>query len=164
MKSIDNDSMGRSIAIVRGALNIGLEVCLLTPSDYGLDLGSKKCEVEKSVACIRLLGPEFIFHIGWNLLLSLQGKVAKTLCKIDADHEKFRGKFKTIRHISISDSSPLEISLIKLVENQRYADISAWLSDIETIIPVGLFLALEALLGRVPMYPEFLSKEKIRAL
>ena len=67
MNSIDNDALGRSLAIVRGVLNIGLEVCLLSPDEYGLNLEDKASEVDKSISCIQLLGPEYLFHLVANV-------------------------------------------------------------------------------------------------
>jgi Family of unknown function (DUF6178) len=161
MNSIDNDALGRSIAIVRGILNIGLEICLLSPNEYGLNLDAKESEVDKSISCIQLLGPEYLFHLGWNILISLQKDLSKEIVEIDLNHINYKDKLKTIRKIYISDSSSLDISLDKLVENQRYPDISSWLGSIESHIPTELFLVLEAFFGRVPMYSELLSVEKI---
>lgn len=161
MNSIDNEALGRSIAIVRGILNIGLEVCLLSPNEYGLNLDVKLNEIDKSISCIQLLGPEYLFHLGWNILISLQNDLAKEIVEIDLNHIDFKGKLKTIRKINISDSSSLDISLHKLVENQRYPDISMWLASIEVQLPTELFLVFEAFFGRVPMCSDLLSGEKI---
>ena len=161
MSSIDNDALGRSIAIVRGVLNIGLEICLLSPDEYGLELDNKLNELDKSISCLQMLGPEYLFHLGWNILISLQKDLSKEIVKIDLNHIKYKGKLKSLRKVFISDSSSLEISLEKLVENQRYPDISTWLASIESDIPTELFLVLEAFFGRVPMCSELLSVDKI---
>ena len=161
MNSIDNDALGRAISIVRGVLNIGLESCLVNPTDYGLEFDKNTTDIDKSITCIQVLGPEYLFQLGWNIILSLQKELAKEITDIDLNHIVYKGKLKTIRKISLSDSSVLEIYLDKLVENQRYPDIRFWLSSIESTISVELFLVLESFFGRVPMYSELLSVDKI---
>lgn len=161
MNSIDNDTLVRSITIVRGVLNLGLELCLLTPDEYGLVFNHTEGEIENSITCIQLLGIEYLFHLGWSVIFSLQNELSKKIVDIDLNHSIYKGKLKTIRKVTISDSSSLEISLAKLVENQRYSDIKVWLSSIEQYIPTELFLVFEGLFDRVPMYPDILSKEKV---
>ena len=55
MNSIDNDALGRAISIVRGVLNIGLESCLVNPTDYGLEFDKNTTDIDKSITCIHLL-------------------------------------------------------------------------------------------------------------
>ncbi|APJ02479.1 DUF6178 family protein [Silvanigrella aquatica] len=161
MNSIDNDSLARSLSVVRGILNIGLEICLLSPHEYGLNLEAKVDEVEQAVLCIQQLGPEYLFQLGWNILISLQLDLAKEIVKLDLNHPNYKNKLKSMRKINLSDASSLTISLDKLVENQRYPDMSAWLSSVESELPTALFLVLESLFGRVPMCSELLFDEKI---
>ena len=161
MNSIDNEALGRAISIVRGILNIGLEHCLFLPSEYGLELDKNASELQKSISCIQILGPEYLFQLGWNIILSLQKDLAKEIMHIDLNHIKYKDKLKTIRKISISDLSVIEISLDKLVENQRYPDIQYWLSSVESSVSVELFLVLESFFGRVPMYSELLSMSNL---
>ena len=161
MSTIDNDALGRAISIVRGVLNIGLEHCLLNSNEFELEFHQNKNDIEKSISCIQLLGPEYLFQIGWSIILFLQKQLTEKIIHLDSFHEKYKNKLKTIRKIRISDSSVVEISLDKLVENQRHPDIANWLSSIEALIPMQLYLVLESIFGRIPMYSDLFSKDKM---
>ncbi|KAB8030850.1 DUF6178 family protein [Fluviispira multicolorata] len=161
MSSISNDSLVRSLAIVKGVLNIGLELCLLTPSDYNINLDEEKNDLEKSVYCLNLVGPEFLFQVGWNVLLNISKETAQVLCEIDSSDSGLKNSLKTVHRISLSDSSVLEVSLVKLIENQKYSDVNVWLSSIESDLSSTIFFVIESLLSRIPMCPEILSFDKI---
>ncbi len=160
MHSISNDSLSRSLGIVKGLLNIALEVCLLNPIDYNIKLHEEKSELEKGVECFNLVGPEFLFQVGWNLLLNIAKETAQTICDFDINDPMVRNHLKTIRRITLSDASFIEVSLTKLVENQRHSDVSVWLSSVESQLSPEIFFIIESLLNRVPMYPNILSIDK----
>lgn len=73
----DEDTISRSLEVSRGFLNIGLEICLAIPSEFGLCFESNANEIEKGVACLQQAGPEFIFQIGWNAVINLINQIPR---------------------------------------------------------------------------------------
>jgi hypothetical protein len=159
MNSLDNEGLARSLLIVRGALNIGLEYCLLNANEFQLNFNNTETDLEQGTTCLQLLGPEYIFQIGWSILTGLQKDLGHKIVSLDTS--LYNGKLKSLRTITMSDSNNLEIPLNKLVANQRYPDINKWLDDIETHISQELFLVFESLFGKVPMFSELLAAEKL---
>jgi hypothetical protein len=159
MNALNNEELARSLLIVRGALNIGLEYCLLNANEFQLNFNRTETDLEQGTTCLQLLGPEYVFQVGWSILTGLQKDLGLKIVYLDTN--LYNGKLKSLRTITMSDSSNLEIPLNKLVENQRHPDINKWLDDIEIHISQELFLVFESLFGKVPMFSELLAAEKL---
>jgi hypothetical protein len=93
--SFDNDVINRSLAVTRGILNIGLEICLAIPSEFGLDLDKTKNDMENGAVFVETVGPEFIFQLGWNSLLNLKNQIPKG---IDMEY----GKLSNELHVTLT--------------------------------------------------------------
>lgn len=130
MNGFDGDSLVRSLALVKGSLNIGLLELIEHWKDYGIASEPKANKVDNGLYLIEHFGPEIVFQVGWNLLLSLG---QETAC-------------------ALADSG---------IARQRHFDIQTWLNSIEHKLASEVFFVLEALLGRVPMYPELLSTDTV---
>lgn len=152
-----SNAINSSILLTRGAINIGLELCLKMPGEYGLDLKHKD-QVLNAVDCLNKLGVNFLFHLGWNLLFKMEEKLVDKLIDIDLNHKDYKGKLNTVRHIKLSDNSTMQVSLDKLVSNLRFADIAKWLSSCESMFSNELFFTIKSLLSRVPHYPKTLNE------
>jgi hypothetical protein len=63
--TFSNDSLKLALSVVRGAVNIGLETCVQQPQNYNLPAMVQAKEVWT------LLGPEFLFQVGWRCILNL---------------------------------------------------------------------------------------------
>jgi hypothetical protein len=145
-----------SILVTRGAINLGLELCLKTPEEYGLNLQSDDI-VLKCVEILSTFGVDFLFHLGWNLLFTLERKLAEKIIDLDNNHSLCSGKLETTRTIHLSDGSTMKIGLDKLISNLRFADVSLWLNSKENLFSSELFFTLNALFTRIPHFPKTLS-------
>lgn len=153
-----NDAaIGKSVLITRGAMNIGLELCLKMPEEYGLSL-NKSSEVFNAIQCLETLGANFLFHLGWNLLFKVELKLAEKLVDLDANNLRFKGKLKTLRSIEFTDGTRAEVSLDKLVQALRFPEVSSWLCSCEEIFSTEFFFTLKALFHRVPQYSKILNE------
>lgn len=75
--SFDNETIGRALAVTRGLLNIGLEICFALPSELGLQCDQSKNQIENGLTFLDQLGPEYLFQLGWNCLLNLKNQIPK---------------------------------------------------------------------------------------
>lgn len=71
-----------SLTIVRGCLNLGLELCLESKRQDNLTLKSNE-QVTSAVLCVESMGIDYIFKLGFNELLHLQ----KSLLNYLFDHK-----------------------------------------------------------------------------
>jgi len=75
---VGDDALGRLVSVVKGALNIGLEMCFAAPSEYELNLEFTTDNVQKGCVCVQSLGVEFLFQLGWNAIGTLAAPKEKT--------------------------------------------------------------------------------------
>lgn len=75
--SFDENTIERALAVTRGLLNIGLEICFALPSEIGLECDQYKNQIENGLAFLDQLGPEYLFQLGWNCLLNLKNQIPK---------------------------------------------------------------------------------------
>ncbi|MES2614871.1 MAG: DUF6178 family protein [Bdellovibrionota bacterium] len=151
------NSVDKSILITRGAINIGLDLCLKIPEEYGLKLKHTD-SILNAVDCIHSLGVDFLFHLGWNLLFKIETNLVEKFILLDSQHSNFKGKLNTLRSIKLSDSSTTQVSLDKLVSTLRFADVGKWLDSCEQLFSNELFFTFKALLSQVPHYPMTLNE------
>ena len=146
-----------SILTTRGAINIGLELCLKMPEEYGLKLPDSD-PLFNAIYCIKNLGIHFLFHLGWNLLFKIERNLCDKLIEIDKSHPVYKGKLNTVQNLKLSDNSIIPVSLDKLISNLRFADVLKWLSTCEGYFSNELFFTMKALLSRVPQFPKTLNE------
>jgi hypothetical protein len=89
-----------------------------------------------------LVGPEYLFQVGWSLLSELSASAAAAF-ENALPAEVVRGKSKAT----------------VLVQEQRYADVRRWFSSIESQISAPVFHVVSSLVNRVPLYPVVLSAQ-----
>ena len=154
--SFNYKSIANSVLVTRGAINIGLELCLKMPEEYRLKLRQQD-SILNAVDCINTLGVSFLFHLGWNLLFKMEQSLVEKLKDLDLNSSEYRGKLNTSRSIKLSDNSTVQVSLEKLVSNLRFADIAKWLVSCEELFSNELYFTFKALLNRVPHYPKTLD-------
>ncbi|WGL61464.1 DUF6178 family protein [Pigmentibacter sp. JX0631] len=157
MQNIDNQSISYALQVERGALNIGLQYMLQNKSEFSVLDGKILPDVELAAYFISTVGPEFVFHLGWNMIHSIPKELSKEILFLDAAHENLRNKLKTIQTIKMSDGTEFSIGLDKLVEKHRFADVKKWLSSIEGLLPIEIYLVLEGFFDRVPMLCELIT-------
>ncbi|MBX9704191.1 MAG: hypothetical protein K2X39_08570 [Silvanigrellaceae bacterium] len=156
----DNDNIERSLFVVRGFANIGLEVLIHSPKEYGIEL-TEQNDVENGLQCLDLVGIEFLFQVGWNFALTLQRNVLEELTSLKSTYPEDSRFPKCEKEINLQGEKDtlITVPLLKLWEQQRYADIARWLESLEHRIPNETFVVLNSVLNRVPFYPEVLSQE-----
>ncbi|WP_158998830.1 DUF6178 family protein [Pigmentibacter ruber] len=154
MQNIDNQSISYALQVERGALNIGLQYVLQNKSEFPILLDKVLPDVELAAFFLSTVGPEFVFHIGWNLIYSIPKELSKEIIFLDAAHEKLRNKLNTIQKIKLFDGTEYTIGLDKLIEKHRFADAKKWLSSVEGLLPIEIYLVLESFFDRVPMLCE----------
>lgn len=159
LRQIDNQSLGYALSIVRGALNIGLQYALENKTEFSLAREKNETALEASVAFINEVGPEFVFHLGWNLIHSLPKDLSKELVLLDTTHEKFKNKFMTVRNIKMLDDSFISLSIEKLIEKRRYADVKKWLASLESVLSVEAYIVIESLLDNIPQFNELIAQK-----
>ncbi len=148
-------SIERSVLVTRGAINIGLELCLKMPSEYGLNFKHDDV-ILNAIDCLDTLGASFLFHLGWNILFKLTNNLVEKIMDLDLNHPLYRGKLNTQCSIKLSDSSNIQVPLNKLVENLRFVDVEKWLASCENLFSNEMYYTIKALLNRIPLYPQTL--------
>lgn len=153
--SSDADAQARALAVVRGCLNIGLEKMVANPVEFNLpqaseNIGANVLLVSSGVQAIELVGPEYVFQLGWAIL----GELALTMAKV------FEATATEVAPAMLSQSK-----IATLAREQRYAELRRELSRVETVFSVPVFHVVESILNRVPLYPEVLDiqSDAIRA-
>lgn len=86
-RAYQKQAINTTLIVVRGCLNIGLQMCLEHPEEHGLSFHSNDQLVNGTYA-IEALGVDYIFKIGFNRLLTLQ----KSLLNYLFDHKFISSK------------------------------------------------------------------------
>jgi hypothetical protein len=142
--SPDADAQERAISVVRGGINLGLDLCLRSPQEFSLPTVSSDgpTAVLAAANALQLVGPEYLFQLGWSALAELSWSCAATV--------------ELVLPQSVArPSRPLVI----LLQAQRFAEVRKWLSAVESQISLPVFHVISSLINRVPLYPEVLSVE-----
>jgi hypothetical protein len=144
-RSPDADAQERAVSVVRGCINLGLEFCLKSPQDFSLSFEDKSSfysDHMKGAEALRLVGPEYLFQLGWSSL--------HEICRTCADAFE-----KRLPESLERPSQPLSA----LLQAQRFAEVRKWISAIEPKVSAPVFHVVSSLVNRVPLYPEILSVE-----
>jgi hypothetical protein len=155
-RTLNFRAVTNSLLITRGAINLGLELCLKMPAEYGLDFESAD-EIKNAVNCLKNLGSNFLFHLGWNLLFKLELNLAQKIIKLDTENEKLKNKLSTNISIELNDKSKIYVTLDKLIQNLRFPDINKWLASNELLFSNEIFFTFKAIFSQVPMFPKTLQ-------
>ncbi len=151
--SKDADSQERALAVVRGSLNLGLEFVLSCPRDFGFsavfsDENGSSENIVNGSRIVELVGPEFLFQLGWSLLSDVANSCAVA----------FEDALATSAAKDVLDLLRGKSKLSVLVQEQHFAGARSWLSEIESRISAPVFHVVATLVNRVPLYPEVLSE------
>jgi hypothetical protein len=142
--AVDPDAQGRALTVVRGCLNLALELIFSKPQDFGLSHISPPVSDAASVSAgaevLKLVGPEFLFQVGWSALSELSVSAVAAFEEA-LPPQVVRAKSK----------------LLVLAQEQRYAEIRRWLFSVESQISAPVFHVISSLVNRIPLYPEVLS-------
>jgi hypothetical protein len=142
--AVDPDAQGRALTVVRGCLNLALELMLSRPQDFGLAQisvpVSDAASVFAGVEVLKIVGPEYLFQVGWSALSDLSVSAASAFEDV-LPEQVVRAKSK----------------LFVLAQEQRYAEIRRWLASVESQISAPVFHVISSLVNRIPLYPEVLS-------
>ena len=91
---------------------------------------------------LRLVGPEYLFQLGWSSL--------HEICRTCADAFE-----KKLPESMERPTQPVSA----LLQAQRFAEVRKWISAIESKVSAPVFHVVSSLVNRVPLYPEILSVE-----
>jgi hypothetical protein len=139
----DADAEARALSVVRGCINIALEMVSSRPQEFGLQLAAEKSadlSVLLGAQVVLLVGPEYLFQLGWSVLSELAVSAAV--------------KFESVLPTTVARP---KIAIEVLAHEQRHVDVRRWLFDLESSIATPVFHVISSLVNRVPLYPEVLS-------
>lgn len=165
---LSSETLARALSVTRGALNLGLQECLLSAPDLGLPVAALTPaqlyeEDEQAVAVaahvVDVLGPEFIFKLGWNRILALGEQTALRLMELAQANPTQFGFLHAQRAVTFADGTVMHLDLVKLWRLGRYVEVRSWLAEREEKLPAGAYFVLSSLLNRLPLYPELLAPE-----
>jgi hypothetical protein len=159
--SYENDAMVRSLDVVRGALNVGLEWLLANPETLWTVPPSSSDE-ECAALIVEKVGPEFVFKLGWSLINAESKQIATTLCNLAKLDGQTYSLWSQTRLVEFDDGAKLQLDLEQLLKLGRFVEIRGWLRNIRTQIPEAVSHVLEALLNRVPYFPEILAEDDVQ--
>lgn len=91
-RKMDNDGLSRAVFMVRGALNIGLELLLqknvkleLFEIEINIALEIEDSAIQNAVESLLSAGPEALFQLGWNRLLEVSDKLNQKIKALAPD-------------------------------------------------------------------------------
>ncbi len=155
-----------ALLITRGALNLGLEICLLKgASCQEKDTQiNEDAQINKAIVLLNEIGIDALFQIGWQRLLSLPLALCNQLIEWDeTPSHPLDKKLNTKRKIHLkNDNEIIEISIKKLYEKLRFSDMRKWHEELHGQISNELFIALEAFLTGIPQFPILLNQAGIQ--
>jgi len=150
---LTGETFDRALGVTRGCINVGLELALASPKQFGLDEEVGFDEVRAGVALTQV-GPEFLFQLGWQRLLVASSAVASALADLERTHPERFGFLDTERTVTLDDGKELRLSLENLLDAGRLIDVRKWVDGVEEALPAPAFWVVSALLNRVPLFPE----------
>jgi hypothetical protein len=154
-ENLSPEIFGRTMEVLRGALNIGLQLSVLKPTEWGLN-PLAEADFEEMCAADRLrnLGPERLFQMGWWHVNQLPQKLLRNLQSlVEAEPLRF-SHLNPVVKVRLDDGSVLETKVSKLWESGRMGDVRRWLHSVEETLPAPTFWVWNALLNRAPFFPE----------
>jgi hypothetical protein len=138
----DADALERALAVVRGAVNIGLETLVRDGFSGGgssQDSLGETAPVARGLEILRLVGVEHLFQVGWNLELSAS--------------ESFAAAIDELSRFSLGDAG----KWLDLWRAQRFVALRRGLQQVGDRVDPGLHHVASSLLNRVPLFPEVLA-------
>jgi hypothetical protein len=141
----DTDALERALAVVRGAVNIGLETLVREGLPGEQAAGGSADEailVARGLEVLRLVGVEHLFQVGWNLELSAS--------------ESFAAAADELSQFSLADGS----RWLDLWRGQRFVALRKGLDELGDRVDAGLHHVAASLLNRVPLFPEVLAQQE----
>ena len=151
-EAFTSEIASRSLEIVRGCLNIGLELILSSSGIYGIELELTEFDEVNAAQILRVVGPEAVFHLGWSKVKGISQHLADTVVDLYILSPLIFSSFKPERNVRMQDGNSIKVTIDGLVRAGRYSDVRKWLGEIESELDGQIFWALSALLNRVPLF------------
>lgn len=158
--------LGRMLASMRGCLNLGLENIVKKPENYGI--ASEKMEEESqfggkdrdlAYAIARAVGPEALFHVGWQILQQLASEaLGKTIAMLEKTHQN-GAEVSDKYSIQLSDGERVSLSVLQLLRRGRYLEVRKWLRQALTDSDPAVQHVLLSTVNRLPLFPIILKEE-----
>lgn len=152
----DADGSLRAIAVVRGAMNVGLDVIV---KNGWLEIFESGSNEEGYAHALRAVGPEFLFKLGWSEIARLPIETAHTLEELGLAAPTRYGSLAKKFEIRFDDGASLSMTLSQLISKGRFVEARNVLFENEEKLSPALYSVLNSLLNRVPLFHEALSSQ-----